>query len=120
MKDWQQLFQNKRIRIVDHHDPALLGTAMASFAADDTLCESVGRSADEAACRFWVHDNTVVLGILDSRLPDVDNAVALLQKKGFDVVIRNSGGSCGDAGSGCLKFFVYFAGFSGNGNSFGL
>ncbi len=92
MKDWQQFFKDKKVRIVDHRDPEILGTAMASFAVDDTLCESVGRSADQVACRFWVHDNTVVLGILDSRLPDVDNAVLFLQEKGFDVVVRNSGG----------------------------
>ncbi len=92
MKDWQHFFKDKRIRIVDHRDPEVLGTAIASFAVDDTLCESIGRTDNEVACRFWVHDNTVVLGILDSRLPDVENAVIFLKEKGFDVVVRNSGG----------------------------
>ncbi|MGN8647932.1 lipoate--protein ligase family protein [Gracilibacillus sp. HCP3S3_G5_1] len=92
MKDWKQFFNDKKIRIIDHSDPETLGTAMASFAVDDTLCESVGRSSGEVACRFWVHDNTVVLGIIDSRLPAVDDAVVFLKEKGFDVVVRNSGG----------------------------
>ncbi|WP_163580446.1 lipoate--protein ligase family protein [Gracilibacillus saliphilus] len=92
MKDWKQFFKDKQIRVIDHSDPEVLGTAMASFAVDDTLCESIGRSSNEVACRFWVHDNTVVLGIIDSRLPAVDDAVVFLQEKGFDVVVRNSGG----------------------------
>ncbi|WP_208590698.1 lipoate--protein ligase family protein [Gracilibacillus suaedae] len=92
MKDWKQFFKDKRIRVIDHSDPEALGTAMASFAVDDTLCESIGRCGDESACRFWVHNNTVVLGIIDSRLPAVDDAVAFLEEKGFDVVVRNSGG----------------------------
>ncbi|MDX8045047.1 lipoate--protein ligase family protein [Gracilibacillus sp. S3-1-1] len=92
MKDWKQFFNDKKIRVIDHSDPHILKTAMASFAVDDALCESVGRTADTAACRFWVHDNTVVLGIIDSRLPAVDDAVTFLREKGMDVVVRNSGG----------------------------
>ncbi len=43
MRDWQQFFKDKKVRIVDHRDPEALGTAMASFAVDDALSESVNR-----------------------------------------------------------------------------
>ncbi|UOQ50210.1 lipoate--protein ligase family protein [Gracilibacillus caseinilyticus] len=92
MKDWKQFFLDKQIRVVDHRDPEALGTAMASFAADDALCESIGRTENDIACRFWVHDKTVVLGILDSRLPAIREAIDFLEAAGYDVVVRNSGG----------------------------
>ncbi|SER88793.1 octanoyl-[GcvH]:protein N-octanoyltransferase [Gracilibacillus ureilyticus] len=104
MKEWQKFFGGKSVRIIDHSDPAVLGTAMASFAVDDTLCESAGRTKDTAACRFWVHDNTVVLGILDSRLPNIAEAVAFLKNEGFDVVVRNSGGLAVVLDRGVLNF----------------
>ncbi|GAB2542198.1 lipoate--protein ligase family protein [Gracilibacillus alcaliphilus] len=92
MKDWELFFKDKQIRIIDHSDPDTLTTAMASFAVDDTLCEVIGGSLDQIACRFWVHHSTVVLGIIDTRLPEVEQAVALLRAQGYDVVVRNSGG----------------------------
>lgn len=92
MKDWKHFLKDKDIRIVDHSDPESLGTAMASFAVDDALCESVGKKDNLVAGRFWVHDKTVVLGILDSRLPAIKDAVSFLQEEGYDVVVRNSGG----------------------------
>ncbi|KAB8127150.1 lipoate--protein ligase family protein [Gracilibacillus oryzae] len=104
MKDWQNFFNDKKIRMIDHSDPASLGTAIASFAVDDTLCESVGRTSDSVACRFWVHDNTVVLGIIDSRLPHLAEAVAFLQKEGFKAVVRNSGGLAVVLDRGVLNF----------------
>ncbi|MFC4402826.1 lipoate--protein ligase family protein [Gracilibacillus xinjiangensis] len=104
MKDWHHFFDGKEIRMIDHSDPAILGTAMASFAVDDTLCESIGRTDDTAAIRFWVHDHTVVLGILDSRLPNIAEAVAFLEKEGFDVVVRNSGGLAVVLDGGVLNF----------------
>lgn len=71
----------KKIRFIDHSNPTSLGTAMASFAVDDALCQSIGRQQDEVACRFWVHDNTVVLGILDCRLPNIAEAVTFFYNK---------------------------------------
>lgn len=92
MKNWRRFFKDKQFRIVDHSDPDILGTAMASFAADDALCEAVGRTDSAVAGRFWVHDKTIVLGILDSRLPAIEEGITFLQNSGYDVVIRNSGG----------------------------
>lgn len=99
-----KFFDDKKIRFIDHSNPTSLGTAMASFAVDDALCQSIGRQQDEVACRFWVHDNTVVLGILDCRLPNIAEAVTFLQQEGFDVVVRNSGGLAVVLDSGVLNW----------------
>lgn len=92
MKNWMSYFINKKIRIVDDSDPSKLGTAMASFAIDDTLCETTGKMTDEVTVRFWVHPKTIVLGILDSRLPKIVNGIQFLRSQGYDIVLRNSGG----------------------------
>ena len=42
--------------------------------------------------RSWVHDKTVVLGVQDSRLPHIADGIRFLKEKGYDVIIRNSGG----------------------------
>ena len=49
-------------------------SALESFAADDLLCHLVGQSLSPATVRTWVHDQTVVLGIQDHRLPFVEDA----------------------------------------------
>lgn len=92
MKSWNDFFKNKKIRIVDDSDPTKLGTAMGSFAVDDTLCETTGKMSDTIAVRFWVHSKTIVLGILDSRLPEIEAGIAFLRSQGYDIVLRNSGG----------------------------
>lgn len=66
--------------------------ALHSFAMDDTLCRLAGTYESTGFARAWVHDNTVVLGIQDSRLPNIYDGIVFLQQAGYDVIIRNSGG----------------------------
>ncbi|MBT2756561.1 lipoate--protein ligase family protein [Mesobacillus foraminis] len=66
--------------------------ALQSFATDDTLCASVGSGDSPAAARAWVHHNTVVLGIQDTKLPYLQRGLDYLEQKGFQYIVRNSGG----------------------------
>jgi len=66
--------------------------ALSSFALDDTLCEMVGTKRSPACVRPWIHSNTIVLGIQDSRLPNIREGIAYLKHEGWNVVVRNSGG----------------------------
>ncbi|MGG0655066.1 lipoate--protein ligase family protein [Rummeliibacillus pycnus] len=65
---------------------------LESFAADDTLCQLVGQGQSPATIRTWVHDETVVLGIQDHRLPHIQEGMELLNNRGFTTIVRNSGG----------------------------
>ncbi|MGI2327784.1 lipoate--protein ligase family protein [Planococcus sp. YIM B11945] len=67
-------------------------SALESFAADDTLCELVGSGRSLPTVRTWVHDDTVVLGIQDHRLPHVEAGMELLKERGYQPIVRNSGG----------------------------
>ncbi len=65
---------------------------LASFAIDDTLCVSVCEKPFFPVIRTWVHHNTIVLGIQDSRLPFIEKGINLLKRLGYQVIVRNSGG----------------------------
>ena len=65
---------------------------LESFAADDTLCQLVGQGQSPATIRTWVHDESVVLGIQDHRLPHIQEGMELLNNRGFTPIVRNSGG----------------------------
>ncbi len=79
-------------RILDQrgHESAL--DAIDSFAMDDTLCASVGGKLSPPTARLWVHRDTVVLGIQDTRLPFIAEGLNYLEAKGYRVIVRNSGG----------------------------
>ena len=58
-------FNDIEWRYVDHSSGL---EPMQSFAFDDTFCESVGKDMSPNVVRTWVHQHTVSLGSLDSRL----------------------------------------------------
>lgn len=63
-----------------------------SFAADDALCMAVGAAKSPSTVRAWVHHDTVVLGIQDTKLPYLKDGLQVLKDAGFHVIVRNSGG----------------------------
>lgn len=67
-------------------------SALESFAADDLLCHVVGQGQSPATVRTWIHDQTVVMGIQDHRLPFVEDAQDFLRTRGYNPIVRNSGG----------------------------
>ncbi|MDN4071522.1 lipoate--protein ligase family protein [Fictibacillus terranigra] len=85
------LFQPKW-RIIDQSSLGPSFDALQSFAMDDTLCTSIGAGESSPTVRTWVHHNTVVLGIQDTRLPHLHEGIQVLKSKGYRVIVRNSGG----------------------------
>ncbi|MBM6616808.1 lipoate--protein ligase family protein [Bacillus suaedaesalsae] len=79
-------------RIIDQSSLGSLFEAKQSFAIDDTLCASVGSKLSPPVLRSWVHHNTIVLGIQDTRLPHLREGVSWLQSQGYHSIVRNSGG----------------------------
>lgn len=63
-----------------------------SFATDDALATAVGAGSSPATARAWVHHDTVVLGIQDTKLPYLKEGVKALENEGYRVIVRNSGG----------------------------
>jgi octanoyl-[GcvH]:protein N-octanoyltransferase len=79
-------------RLIDQSTLGPSFDARQSFAIDDTLCTSIGSGNSPATARTWVHHNTIVLGIQDTRLPHLKDGIDYLESKGYRVIVRNSGG----------------------------
>lgn len=96
MKNWEEVISHQTFCILDHTNIKSFQnkpyTALTSFAIDDAIATAVSANTAPPALRLWVHDNTIVLGIPDGRLPYLDEGVEYLKSAGFDVIIRNSGG----------------------------
>lgn len=100
------LLQLNELYLIDDTNPEKTNV-LDSFAMDDTLCMSAGET-NESAIRFWVHEPTAVLGIPDSRLPNIDAAVQSLLDKNHQVIIRNSGGLAVILDEGVLSISLIF------------
>lgn len=96
MDHWHKIIKHSTLRLIDHSNQTTFHhndyTALTSFAIDDALTLSISNQQSPPAMRLWVHEDTVVLGIPDSRLPHIEAGVQLLADSGYKAVIRNSGG----------------------------
>ena len=96
-------------RFIDHTSLGPSFSAIQSFAIDDTLCHSVGMGESSSIARAWVHEQTVVLGIQDSRLPFLENGITYLHSQGYNVIVRNSGGLAVVLDEGVLNITLVFS-----------
>jgi octanoyl-[GcvH]:protein N-octanoyltransferase len=87
-----ELLHQPEWRIIDQSAVGVHFQALQSFGTDDTLCNSVGSGKAPATARTWVHHNTIVLGIQDTKLPNLKAGIQFLNEQGFQVIVRNSGG----------------------------
>lgn len=102
------LLKRKEWRLIDQSNEGPLFSAMESFAMDDTLCTAVGAGIVPATARLWVHHATVVLGIQDTKLPQLKHGLDFLKKQGYRTVIRNSGGLAVLLDEGVLNISLIF------------
>jgi len=87
-----ELLRQPKWRIIDQSHFGPMFDAKQSFAIDDTLCTTVGQGTSDAVVRSWVHHNTIVLGIQDTKLPHLQEGISFLKEQGYRVIVRNSGG----------------------------
>ncbi|WP_110928282.1 lipoate--protein ligase family protein [Bacillus massiliglaciei] len=108
MNDSKTLLNQPEWRVIDQSSIGPHFQALQSFAMDDTLCAAVGSGESGAVARSWVHDKTIVLGIQDTRLPQLDRGVDYLREKGFKTIVRNSGGLAVVLDEGVLNLSLVF------------
>ena len=85
-------FKQSAWRLLDQSISMNERSPLESFATDDTLCHAVGQGHSIQTIRTWVHNDSVVLGIQDHRLPFIEEGMAYLNSIGFKPIVRNSGG----------------------------
>ncbi|MBP3041510.1 lipoate--protein ligase family protein [Bacillaceae bacterium Marseille-Q3522] len=103
------LLQREKWRVVDESSLGLYMNALHSFGIDDCLCASVGSGTAPPTARAWVHGKTVVLGIQDTRLPHLKDAVRFLREQGYQTIVRNSGGLAVILDEGVLNISLIFS-----------
>ena len=103
------LLQQDQWRVIDQSSAAVHLPALYSFGMDDTLCASVGSGMAPATARAWVHHNTIVLGIQDTKLPFLEEGISYLQNEGYRVIVRNSGGLAVVLDEGILNLTLVFS-----------
>ncbi|MCA1032158.1 lipoate--protein ligase family protein [Bacillus timonensis] len=102
------LLQQNQWRYIDQSFLGQTFHALQSFAMDDTLCATVGKHHTSAIARTWVHQNTVVLGIQDTKLPYLKAGIEYLKEQGYEVIVRNSGGLAVVLDEGVLNISLLF------------
>ncbi len=103
------LLQQDQWRVIDQSSAAVHLDALYSFGMDDTLCASVGSGMAPSTARAWVHRDTIVLGIQDTKLPFLEEGISYLQKEGYRVIVRNSGGLAVVLDEGILNLTLVFS-----------
>lgn len=104
----EDLLRQPEWRIIDQSAAGRHFQALQSFGFDDTLCASIGAGMAPATARTWVHHNTVVLGIQDTKLPFLDEGVKFLKEMGYQTIVRNSGGLAVVLDEGVLNISLIF------------
>jgi octanoyl-[GcvH]:protein N-octanoyltransferase len=102
------LLRQERWRVIDQSSLGPMFGGLQSFAMDDTLCTAVGASQSDPAARSWVHHQTVVLGIQDTKLPFLSEALDVLEEAGYQYIVRNSGGLAVVLDEGVLNLSLVF------------
>ncbi len=108
MVENKSLLHQKKWRVIDQSNPNPQFHALQSFAMDDTLCQSVGSGCSPAVARAWVHLQTVILGIQDTKLPALQDGLDFLEEKKVDWIVRNSGGLAVLLDEGVLNISLIF------------
>lgn len=108
MDQIERMLYRKTWRYMDESLISRSRSALESFATDDTLCHIVGQQMSEAIVRTWVHDQTIVLGIQDYRLPYVEEMMDYCRTRGYTPIVRNSGGLMVALDDGVLNITLVF------------
>lgn len=88
-----------------YYDVSFARHPMMSFAIDDMLQVKISRDGI-GKLRAWVHDNYVILGLHDARLPYLEDGLSYLQDAGYSYIVRNSGGLGVVLDEGILNFTI--------------
>lgn len=88
---------------------ALQGDKLFNFAIGDALIREVARKPDQTLLHFWPIENMIILGMVDTKLPYLSEAVNTLQESNYEVVVRPAGGLAVVADPGILNFSIILA-----------
>lgn len=77
------------------------------FALTDALIKETGEK-DQPILHFWTTDPYVILGMMDTKLPFLSDALRIFSSYGYPYLVRNSGGLAVVSDEGVLNFSLIF------------
>ncbi|MCR8644072.1 lipoate--protein ligase family protein [Paenibacillus sp. N1-5-1-14] len=81
-----------KVHILDRSQDLSHSDILYPFALEELLCRRVGEGASPIV-HIWRHPKAFVMGLKDSRLPNAAVAKGNLERQGYQVAVRNSGGA---------------------------
>ncbi|RXT07849.1 lipoate--protein ligase family protein [Ammoniphilus sp. CFH 90114] len=82
-----------QFNIVDSTVDVMKGDILYPFALDELCARKVGEGTLGPLVHLWRHQKAFVMGLRDRKLPYSDQAMEWLERQGYAVTVRNSGGA---------------------------
>lgn len=79
----------------------------APFALTDAFIKEAGEKK-QPILHFWQTDPLIILGMMDTKLPFLSDALTAFASGGYDYLVRNSGGLAVVSDGGVLNFSMIF------------
>ncbi|MTV82955.1 lipoate--protein ligase family protein [Secundilactobacillus folii] len=98
----QPLFSN--LQIID--TPLKQAEKLAAFGMTNALLDLSGNT-NQAILHFWTLPPTLILGLKDRHLPELQSALKIVSDHGYDHFIRNSGGLAVVSDGGVLNVSLF-------------
>lgn len=99
-----QYLENQTYLVYDTSHPPYAEDNLSHFAVDDALLRLINREEYHSALHFWPTDVLIILGMMDTKLPYLEEAIAHLQAEGYPMLVRSAGGLAVVSDPGVLNF----------------
>lgn len=88
------LFEQHHLTNTHKYDPFILTDILADYSGKHQV----------AICHFWTMNQQIILGMQDTRVTHLADALEIIEQNGYKPVVRNSGGLAVVADQGILNF----------------
>ncbi|WP_442603541.1 lipoate--protein ligase family protein [Paenibacillus sp. KN14-4R] len=102
-----------KVQLLDRSQDLNHTDILYPFALEELLCRRVGEGAN-AIVHIWRHPQAFVMGLKDSRLPNAAVAKGNLERQGYRVAVRNSGGAAVPLDAGVVNVTLITPKLQGN------
>ena len=102
------LLKQSTFHIYDTSKSALTNDPLSDFAFGDVLIRQVNHPTNPTMLHFWPIEKMIILGMMDTKLPDLDEGFDFLEAHNYDVRVRPAGGLAVVADEGILNLSLVF------------
>lgn len=82
---------------------------LSPFVWSDVFLRDISDKPERLLLHIWPMSETVILGMVDKRLPYLEDGLKILEQQGYYPVVRNIGGLAVVADEGVLNFSLIFS-----------